>query len=323
MKIDPNNIVDVAVGIVTDGAGQVLLGQRPPGKDYAGWWEFPGGKLEAGESVHDALARELSEELDLQVNASTPWLVREHVYEHAHVRLHFRRVADFSGEPRSQEGQAFTWCDPANVLVEPLLPATVPLMRLLALPQQYAISCAQKLGEEIFLTRLSELLANGLQLVQLREPGLDAQRFDQLFTEVLKRCREAQALLLVNSCHPEAYWSRADGVHWRSRDLATLKPVSSAQIRKYPWTGASCHNADELVQAGAAGIDFAVLGPVQKTQSHPEASPIGWKRFTQLVAGSPVPVYALGGLRPADAQHALRFGAQGIGMIQGAFETQG
>jgi len=320
MKIDPNNIIDVAVGIVTNSEGNVLLGQRPPGKDYAGWWEFPGGKLEAGESVHDALVRELSEELDLQVNTSTPWLVREHVYEHAHVRLHFRRVADFNGTPQSQEGQAFTWCDPANVLVEPLLPATVPLMRLLALPKQYAISCAERLGEELFLSRLADSLANGLQLVQLREPTMDTGRFDHLFTEVLAQCRDAQALLLVNSCHPDEYWSRADGVHWRSKDLVALKPVSSAQIRKYAWTGASCHNADELVQAGAAGIDFAVLGPVQKTQSHPEASPIGWKRFTQLVAGSPVPVYALGGLQASDAQHALRFGAQGIGMIQGAFE---
>lgn len=319
MKIDPNNIVDVAVGIVTNSDGKVLLGQRPAGKDYAGWWEFPGGKLEAGESVHEALARELSEELDLQINQSTPWLVREHVYEHAHVRLHFRRVIDFDRVPRSQEGQAFTWCDPANVLVEPLLPATVPLMRLLALPKHYAISCAQRLGEQVFLSRLSELLADGLQLVQLREPAMDGQQFDHLFTQVLKQCRDSNALLLVNSVHPEQYWARADGVHWRSKELASLKPVSSAQIRKYPWTGASCHNAQELVQAGAAGVDFAVLGPVQKTQSHPDATPMGWKRFTQLVGGSPLPVYALGGLGPADVQHAVRFGAQGIGMIQGVF----
>lgn len=125
----------MAVGVVFDARGRVLLAQRPEGKPYAGWWEFPGGKLEAGESVHEALVRELHEELGLEVVRSRAWIVREFIYPHAHVRLFFRQVRDFRGEPSSRENQAFAWCDPRAVTLNPLLPATVPVLQWLALPE--------------------------------------------------------------------------------------------------------------------------------------------------------------------------------------------
>ena len=102
---DPVKRLQVAVGIVFRDDGTVLLGQRLVGKPYAGWWEFPGGKIEAGESVEQALARELNEELGLVVHRSTPWVVRDHVYPHASVRLHFCRVTEWSGTPESREGE--------------------------------------------------------------------------------------------------------------------------------------------------------------------------------------------------------------------------
>lgn len=129
-------LVEVAVGLVSDRAGRLLLAQRPAGKPYAGWWEFPGGKLEPGESVGAALARELDEELGLVVHASQPWIVRQHVYPHAHVRLHFRRVFNWSGTPRSREGQAFCWVWPQAIDRTPLLPASIPILRMLALPRR-------------------------------------------------------------------------------------------------------------------------------------------------------------------------------------------
>ena len=119
----PGPITDVAVGVVFDATGRVLVGQRVAGKPYGGWWEFPGGKFEPGENAHAALVRELDEELGISVERSDPWLVREHVYEHAHVRLHFRHVVSWQGQARGREGQALVWRDPAAIDVAPLLPA--------------------------------------------------------------------------------------------------------------------------------------------------------------------------------------------------------
>jgi len=121
--------VDVAVGILMQADGDVLLGQRPAGKPYAGYWEFPGGKVEPGESIFQALQREFVEELGVRVLAAEPWCGVEHVYPHAHVRLHFYISRAWQGEPQSLEGQAFAW--QGGVEVAPLLPATIPLIEWL------------------------------------------------------------------------------------------------------------------------------------------------------------------------------------------------
>lgn len=121
--------IDVAVGILMKPDGDVLLGQRPPGKPYAGYWEFPGGKVEPGEPILDALKREFVEELGIRIVSADEWCGVEHVYEHAHVRLHFFISREWRGEPQSLEGQAFAW--QGKVGVEPLLPATIPLLEWL------------------------------------------------------------------------------------------------------------------------------------------------------------------------------------------------
>lgn len=121
--------IDVAVGILLQPNGDVLLAQRPSGKPYAGYWEFPGGKVEPEESLLDALKREFCEELGIEVVQAEPWCGVEHVYPHAHVRLHFYLIRQWHGTPASLEGQALAW--QGNVLVEPLLPATIPLLQWL------------------------------------------------------------------------------------------------------------------------------------------------------------------------------------------------
>ncbi|MBC3881086.1 8-oxo-dGTP diphosphatase MutT [Undibacterium sp. LX40W] len=118
--------IDVAVGILMKANGDVLLGQRPEGKPYAGYWEFPGGKVESGEDILDALKREFMEELGVTILSAEPWCGVEHVYPHAHVRLHFYISRNWQGEPQSLEGQAFAW--QGQVDVQPLLPATIPLI---------------------------------------------------------------------------------------------------------------------------------------------------------------------------------------------------
>ena len=121
--------VDVAVGILMQSDGNVLLGQRPNGKPYAGYWEFPGGKVEPGESILAALKREFLEELGIEILSAEPWCGVAHVYPHAHVRLHFYISREWRGTPQSLEGQAFAW--QGSVTVAPLLPATLPLIEWL------------------------------------------------------------------------------------------------------------------------------------------------------------------------------------------------
>lgn len=121
--------IDVAVGILIKPNGDVLLGCRPEGKPYAGYWEFPGGKVEAGETVLEALQREFAEEIGVQVLQAEAWCGVEYIYPHAHVRLHFYISRHWQGEPQSLEGQALAW--QGCVAVEPLLPATVPLLEWL------------------------------------------------------------------------------------------------------------------------------------------------------------------------------------------------
>jgi len=311
MSAAPSAVVEVAVGVLVRADGSVLFGQRLVGKPYAGWWEFPGGKLEPGESVEQALARELREELGIELRESRPWVVREYRYPHAHVRLHFQRIVAWDGEPRGREGQSLAWRHPSATDLAPLLPAAIPVIGWLRLPDRIGISCALELGDERFVEQLDRALGRGLRLVQLREPGMPQPRFDPLFRRVRELCTRHGARLLVNSGHPPSYWQACDGVHLRSHDLRSM--VSRP---RRPVVGASCHDAVELARAGELGLDFALLGPVRDTRSHPGAAVLGWPAFERLARDSRVPVFALGGMDEGDAVRAARAGAHGLAMMR-------
>src|SRR5512142_2186523 len=165
-------VVEVSAAILQKPDGSFLLAQRPSDKIWAGYWEFPGGKVEPGETAHHALVRELREELGIEVQTAYPWLTRVFTYPHATVRLSFFRVSEWRGELHPHEGQQFAWQSPSfggEVSVTPMLPANAPILRALELPSLYAISNVQELGEAEFLQRLEAALNNGLRLVQLRE----------------------------------------------------------------------------------------------------------------------------------------------------------
>jgi 8-oxo-dGTP diphosphatase len=307
--------VDVAVGILIRADGRLLLASRPAGKPYAGYWEFPGGKLEPGETVAHALARELHEELGIDIGPVFPWLVREFDYPHALVRLHFCRVFEWSGELHAREQQGFGFFPP-DALPTPLLPATIPVLRGLELPAVYAISAARTLGVDEFLRRLEAALAGGLRLVQLREHELGEREVERLFAEMRAMTRETGARLLVNSRHPPALWERADGVHLTSHHLRETHTRPAL-----PWVGASVHAAEELRRAGRLALDYAVLGPVQGTASHPGQSPLGWSDFERLAAGTALPVYAIGGLEAESLPLAMACGAHGIALLSAAWRA--
>ena len=129
--------VEVAVGVLIDGSGRFLLTSRPQGKVYAGYWEFPGGKLEASETVEQALRRELQEELGITIGPAQPWKIEVVDYEHARVRLHFCKVFAWQGDFEMREGQAMAW-QSLPVQVGPVLPGTVPVLQWFAAERGFA-----------------------------------------------------------------------------------------------------------------------------------------------------------------------------------------
>jgi 8-oxo-dGTP diphosphatase len=134
---DRRKPVEVAVGVLIDVSGQFLLTSRPEGKVYAGYWEFPGGKLESGESVEQALRRELMEELGIRIGAVEPWKIEMMSYEHAHVRLHFCKVREWSGAFEMRERQSMAW-QSLPVTVGPVLPGTLPVLEWFAEERGFA-----------------------------------------------------------------------------------------------------------------------------------------------------------------------------------------
>lgn len=312
----PTRQVEVVAAVIQRAGGEFLLAQRPAGKVYAGYWEFPGGKVEPGEPAIDALARELHEELGIEVEQAFPWIVRSYQYEHAHVRLNFFRVTRWRNDPVSREAQAFRWQRMPHLDVAPVLPANGPILRGLAVPPVAAISNASEVGETAFLSALDGALDRGLKLLMLREKQMPVAQLELLASKVRSRCTQHGAILIINGDVELARRCGADGVHFPSAALQALSARPD-----FDWCSASCHDARELEHAAALGLDFVVLGPVLPTQSHPGATALGWERFTQLIAGYSLPVFALGGMRVSDFGTACRAGAQGIAMIRGAWSA--
>jgi 8-oxo-dGTP diphosphatase len=304
----------VVAAVLTQPDGRVLLAQRPPGKVYAGYWEFPGGKVEPGESLDAALARELHEELGIVVTRSCRWITRVFEYPHATVRLNFFRVFGWDGEPHPHEGQVFSWTLPDAVEVTPLLPANFPIVKALSLPPLLGISHAESLGVDTFLARLDVALHAGLRLIQLRDKTLPEDTRLQLARETVRRAHAFGARVLVNGSLELVRAAGADGVHLDSAAAASLATRPACE-----WVGVSCHDAAELSHAAAIEADFVLLSPVLPTLTHPGAATLGWDVFATLAAASPIPVYGLGGLGRDDVALAQSHGAHGVALLRGAW----
>ena len=312
-----SKIVEVAAAVMLRAGGEeFLLAQRPEGKVYAGYWEFPGGKVEPGESVRDALIRELQEELGITVTACSPWLTRQFTYPHATVRLNFWRVTAWDGEigiTAPLEHAAVAWQKTgAAASVAPILPANDPILKALSLPTLMAITQAENEGSTAALARLEKALAEGLRLVQIRDKTLPAPE-RQAFAQAATQLAHAQgALVVVNDDAELARRVGADGLHLSAASLAACSARPD-----FAWVGASCHTAAEIAHAGALLLDYALLGPVLPTPTHPEASGLGWEAFAQTMAGNTLPVFALGGLRRELQDCAQNHGAHGVALMRG------
>lgn len=309
-------IVHVAAAVITRPDGSVLLGQRAPDTFYPGYWEFPGGKVEPGETPRDALIRELDEELGMRVDTAYPWITREHVYEHAHVSLHFFEVTAWRGEIHDRVHSALSWQQAGAMDVGPMLPANGPILKALRLPRVCGITHAGEIGIDAQLARLEAALAGGLRLVQIREPALPDADCERFARAVVERCHAAGALAVVNGDAALARRIGADGLHLPARSL-----MAADGRPDFEWVGASCHSRAELEQAAALEFDYALLGAVRPTQSHPERATLGWSAFGELIVRLPLPVFALGGLSAGDLETAKAAGAHGVAGIRGIWQA--
>ncbi|HXN16551.1 MAG TPA: Nudix family hydrolase [Usitatibacter sp.] len=310
----PGQVVEVAAAVIERPNGEFLLAQRPAGKPYPGYWEFPGGKIEPGEDASTALKRELREELGIEVREALPWITRLYTYTHATVRLHFFRIAAWEGDPQPLEDQAIAWQRIEAPQVAPMLPANAPVLAALGLPSVMLISDAAQYGLETWIEQLAQRVLKEKLLIQIREKGAQPQRVQHLLSRVLARAEPFGSRVVVNSdC---GRFPQCDGVHLTAHALmsAATRPAGTL-------IGASCHDERELAKAEQIGVDYVVLGPVNATASHPALEALGWERFERLARDRPMPVYAIGGLTRADLAQARRHAAHGVALLSAAFKT--
>ena len=312
-------VIHVAAGVIKDAKGQILIARRPDHAHQGGLWEFPGGKLENGESAPQALARELQEELGIDVEHCEPLIQIRHDYPDKSVLLDVWVVDLFRREPHGREGQPVRWVAPADLHNYQFPAANVPIVTAAQLPKVLAITApADSVGQ--LLDNMHSAIDRGAALIQLRQPQWNAEQWTEGLAAAIDLCRERGARLMLNNpplpviAELETITDGvAAGIHLPASCVsmaATLRAQWSDG-----WLSASCHSPEELRLAEEQGVDFVTLSPVRQTGSHPQAQPLGWETFAQWVRDAKVPVYALGGMTGEDIDVAVKAGAQGIAGI--------
>ncbi|HSC68709.1 MAG TPA: Nudix family hydrolase [Cellvibrio sp.] len=312
-----SKLIHVAVGVVVGPDGKVLIAKRALNTHQGGLWEFPGGKVDAGEVVQQALVRELQEELAIEVRATEPLIQIRHHYPDKWVLLDVHKITQFVGEPRGNEGQPIQWVDAKDLDKFDFPAANQPIISAINLPSTYLITGNFEDTAD-FAGRLNRAVATGINFVQLRIANFALHKHQELLNIALASARASSANLTVNcalsefdrivEAHPELNV----GLHLSSKNARKLyeRPIEGQRL-----LGVSCHDADEIIHAQKIGADYLLLSPVLATTSHPGATPLGWNKFSALLELANVPVYALGGVGTAHVQLAQAHGAQGVAGI--------
>ncbi|WP_045737463.1 Nudix family hydrolase [Xanthomonas sp. MUS 060] len=309
---EPLRSIHVVAAVITDARGRILLSRRTGGSDLAGLWEFPGGKREPGETSEQALVRELYEELGIDAVVGA-WLMEvPQRYPDKRLRLEVRQVQSWKGTPRGREGQPLMWVTPDKLGRYAMPPADQPVVAMLRQPDRYLVT-PEPDDPALWLAALERALGSGVRCVQLRARGLPDVHWWPLARAAAALCATHGAQVLVNRDLALAQ-ELGVGVHLGAEQLAQYqaRPLPSAQV-----VAASCHTVEELQAAQRLGCDFAVVGPLAATASHPDATPLGWEAFERLREQVALPLYPIGGLLPSQVTEARRHGGQGIAAIRG------
>ena len=303
--------VDVAVAVIINDCAEVLVSFRHANLHQGNLWEFPGGKIEQGESVETALHREVREELGLHILQSFPFKTILHNYPDKSVRLHVRKVSSWKGVAVGLEGQKIAWKRIADLDSTTFPVANAPIIRALQLPAFVAITPQLNTARELHVL-IEDILNRGISCIQLRQPHLKRSDYLEWFRLAHPLCTSRNAILMFNGDPEDFAVSTSQAFHATSARLRSLqeRPVPVASL-----FSTSCHNFEELNIAAKLNADFAMLSPVRKTPKYPAGSELGWSGFANLVQKAGLPIYALGGLKVADLEIARRSGASGISGI--------
>lgn len=318
----PNTAVDstelhVVAAVIRRQNGDVFIAKRPAHISQGGKWEFPGGKVEVGETRLAALQRELHEELGINVLAAEPLIQVRHRYVERLVRLDVWEVTAFTGEPYGREGQETRWVAQSALTDYTFPAANLPVITAVQLPSCCLITPEPEPERlEVFLSQLQRSLQAGIRLVQFRAKSLPAARYVALAREVIRLVHAVGGKVILNS--PPVWLDEADGLHLTSRQLwaSSARP----ELRQGQWLSAACHDLPSLLHAAACGVDFAFVSPVLPTLSHPTVPALGWEAFQAMTESSHFPLYALGGLQPAHVAVARLHGGQGIAAIRSLWQ---
>ena len=249
-------------GVITDARGRVLLARRSPGRELAGLWEFPGGKVDPGETPEAALARELAEELDIEVEVGAPLMVVPHQTPSRLLRLDVRHIKAWRGKPKGCEGQALAWVQPDKLHRYDMPAPDRPVVAALLQPDHCLVTPAPGDDDMAWLSALDAALSRGIHCVQFRMPGVAPDRQQRLLGQAAARCRTAGAQLLVNGSS-ELAQQHGVGLHLPA---ALLREHAERPLPADQPLSASCHDAAELDLAEALGCDFALLARPSHSQ---------------------------------------------------------
>lgn len=302
----------VAVGVILSPAGKILIAKRPAHAHQGDLWEFPGGKVEAGESLQQALQRELHEELGIDITRARPLIRIPHHYPDKHVLLDVWLVEAFTGTPHGKESQPIEWLSASELWDKPFPSANLPIIQAVNLPSEYLITGTFQ-DQTDFLKKLRHALEQGVRLVQLRAKHMQADDYLRLAKLAGELCHAYGARILLNAAPTIVEAAGADGVHLTS---ARLLDLSSRPLAPNRLVAASVHDATQLELAHKISVDFSVVSPVLATSSHPNIATLGWQGFQLLTEQASHPVYALGGMQAQDLMTVWQNGGQGIAAIR-------
>lgn len=309
----------VAAAILNLDQQQVLITRRAVNAHQGGKWEFPGGKVERGESPAQALCRELNEELGIMPVAHRPLIKTRYEYSDKRVLLEVWRIERYTGVPEGREGQPLRWVALANLGKISFPKANLPIVTALRLPERYLITPDPREDWPEYLNTLRRALEQGQVLLRFRANTLSDESYARHAAEFIALCHDHGTCVLIDRRPEWVNQLGADGLHLTSRILMRLndRPIGPDQL-----LCASCHNREELVQAHRIDADFVVLSPVNPTESHPTLTGLGWQVFAALCDIARMPVYALGGMSVDDLSKIWQCGGQGIAAIRSLWPSK-
>lgn len=310
-----NNIVHVAVAVIQDSRGQYFIAKRPQESHQGGLWEFPGGKVENNETVVEALKRELLEEVGITLVHASPLIQIHHNYSDKSVLLDVWCIDEFTGKAFGKEGQETCWINKSELSLYDFPAANLPIIKAIQLPDKYMIT-GEFEDEKELLTRVQSGLKKDIKLIQFRAHNLNEENYFNYAEQIYDICEKENAILLLNTSIENYKKYKAHqfshGLHLTTKEIELF---SSELLENNLLIATSIHNQEELLIAENNNVDFVVLSPVNKTRSHPNATPLGWGGFRQLTRKAHIPVYALGGMKEQELKKSKDNGAQGIAAI--------